>query len=35
MAIELHWSYSLLFAPKDGGDESGLKLEKIVQFFQG
>ena len=34
MAIEVLWSYSLLFAAKDGGDGNGLKLEKIGQFFK-
>ena len=33
MAIEVHWSCSLLFAAKDEGDWNGLKLEKIGQFF--
>ena len=34
MTIEVHWSYSLLFAAKDGEDGDGLKLEKTGQSFQ-
>ena len=34
VTIKVHWSFSLLFASKDGGDGNGLKLEKTGQFFQ-
>ena len=33
MIIEVHWSYSLLFAARDGENGNGLKLEKTGQFF--
>ena len=33
MTIEVHSSYSLLFAAKDGEHGNGLKLEKTGQFF--
>ena len=32
MIIEVHWSYSLLFAAKDGEDGNGLKLKKTGQL---
>ena len=34
MTIEVHRSYSLLFAAKDGEDGNGLKLEKTGLFLQ-
>ena len=35
LTIEMHWSYSLLFAAKDGEDGNGLKLEKKpANFFK-